>query len=104
MENLSPEERTLIVSALQNSNDVHNETNVRDNNAPQMVEERRGLGAYNLRNPTVLPVIYINAETDDKPIKNTSNGGQITCMYTLQKEYHVGGYLCLNKRKDYLLC
>ena len=70
MENLSPEERTLIVSALQNSNDVHNETNVRDNNAPQMVEERRGLRAYNLRNPTVLPVIYINAETDDIKVSN----------------------------------
>ena len=62
---LTAEQKNQLRTVLQHSNGVHNENNVRENNEP----ERRG-HAYNLRPPTILPVIYINVERDEIKVSN----------------------------------
>ena len=54
---LTAEQKNQLRTVLQHSNGVHNEP------------ERRG-HAYNLRPPTILPVIYINVERDEIKVSN----------------------------------
>ena len=56
---LTAEQKNQLRTVLQHSNGV------RENNEP----ERRG-HAYNLRPPTILPVIYINVERDEIKVSN----------------------------------
>ena len=65
LENLSSEEKQIILTALQHPNDVrnNNENNVRD--VPQ---ERNS--TYNLRTLTELPLIYIEADTNKIEVSN----------------------------------
>ena len=62
---LTVDQKNQLRTVLQHSNGVHNQNNVRENNEL----ERRG-HVYNLRPPTILPVIYINVERDEIKVSN----------------------------------